>query len=99
MLTASLENHASELPFSESDNELLRSNIPEYTFVGFACATSARHSVTLTLGLVAGLPYPESRPVRVLMARDECRDLAIALGRLAQLPHGLTSEPSPCRDQ
>ena len=42
-----------------SDPHLLRSNIPEYSFVGFAGATSSANTVALTIGLVTGLPYPE----------------------------------------
>ena len=68
-----------------SDPHLLRSNIPEYSFVGFAGATSSANTVALTIGLVTSLPYPESRPIRVLMSREECRSLAIALERLAHV--------------
>lgn len=68
-----------------SDADLQRSNIPDYSLVGFACAPSAAGDVTLTVGLVTGLPYPESRPIRVLMSRDACRDLAVALERLARV--------------
>jgi hypothetical protein len=71
------------LPRSEGD--LLRSNIPAYSLVGFACATSADNAVTLTIALVSAPPYPESRPIRVLMSRDACHDLAFALERLAHL--------------
>jgi hypothetical protein len=72
-------------PDNCSDPLLLRSNIPGYSFVGFAGATSSANTVALTLGLVTGLPYPESRPIRVLMSREECRNLAIALERLAHV--------------
>jgi hypothetical protein len=67
-----------------SDADLQRSNIPDYSLVGFACAPSAAGDVTLTVGLVTGLPYPESRPIRVLMSREACRELAVALERLAR---------------
>jgi hypothetical protein len=70
-----------------TDAALQRSNIPDYSLVGFACAPSATGAVTLTVGLVTGLPYPESRPIRVLMSREACRDLAGALDRLARGPH------------
>jgi hypothetical protein len=68
-----------------SDADLQRSNIPDYSLVGFACAPSAAGAVTLTVGLVTGLPYPESRPIRVLMSREACRDLSVALERLARV--------------
>jgi hypothetical protein len=71
-----------------SDADLQRSNIPDYSLVGFACAPSAAGAVTLTVGLVTGLPYPESRPIRVLMSREACRDLAVALERSARGPNG-----------
>ena len=71
---------------SSSDPNLLRSNIPEYSFVGFAGATPSTNTVALTVRLVTGLPYPESRPIRVVMSREECRSLAIALERLANVP-------------
>jgi hypothetical protein len=72
-------------PDNCSDPHLLRSNIPEYSFVGFAGATSSANTVALTVGLVTGLPYPESQPIRMLMSREECRNLAIALERLAHV--------------
>ena len=67
------------------DPNLLRSNIPEYSFIGFAGATGSTNTIALTVGLVTGLPYPESRPIRVLMSREECRSLATALERLANV--------------
>jgi hypothetical protein len=63
------------------DSALLRSNIPAYDLVGFACAT-ADDRVALTLGLVTGPPCPESRPFRVVMSHGACRDLLVALERL-----------------
>ena len=39
-----------------SDPHLLRSNIPEYSFVGFAGATSSANTVALTIGLVTAYP-------------------------------------------
>ena len=77
-----------------SDPYLLRSNIPEYSFVGFAGATSSANTVALTVGLVTGLPYPESRPIRVLMSREECRSLAIALERLAHVTEAMAPDVS-----
>ena len=82
---------------TRGDHQLQRSNIPDYSLVGFACAPSAADAVTLTVGLVTGLPYPESRPIRVVMSREACSDLAAALERLARLPHprpGNTPAPS-----
>lgn len=67
------------------DPNLQRSNIPEYSLVGFAGATSSTNIIALTVGLVTGLPYPESRPMRVLMSREECRSLDVALERLADV--------------
>src|SRR5829696_5225152 len=58
-----------------SDPNLLRSNIPEYSFIGFAGAAPSTNTIALTVGPVTGLPYPESRPIRVLMSREECRSL------------------------
>jgi len=94
MLASGTESNLSALLMAKSDSNLLRSDIPEYACVGFACATGTADAVTLTLGLVTGWQYPESRPIRVSMSRDECRHLAAALARLAQLPHGLTTEQS-----
>ena len=68
---------------AQSDPELLRSNMPEYFLVGYACAPEADNAVALTLGLVSDDPCPEARPVRVLVSRRACGDLALALGRLA----------------
>ncbi len=75
-----------EIATESRDPNLLRSNIPEYAFIGFAGATASTNTIALTVGLVTGLPYPESRPIRVLMSREECRSLAIALERLANVP-------------
>ena len=55
-------------PDSCSDPHL-RSNIPEYSFVGFAGATSSANAVALTIGLVTGLPYPESADPRADVTR------------------------------
>ena len=79
---------------TRSDAGLQRANIPDYSLVGFACAPSAAGAVTLTVGLVTGLPYPESRPIRVVMSREACRDLAGALDRLARVSQ---AERQPCR--
>ena len=87
MFEAGLESNVAVSSLIESPPDLLRSNIPEYSCVGFACAKSTSNGVTLTLGLVTGLPFPESRPIRVLMSADECRDLAAALARMAQRSH------------
>ena len=81
---------------ARGDRHLQRSNIPDYSLVGFACAPSATDAVALTVGLVTGLPYPESRPIRVLMSREACSDLAAALERLARMPHPRPSNtPAP----
>jgi D-serine deaminase-like pyridoxal phosphate-dependent protein len=69
----------------DRDPCLVRTSIPEYSLVGFVCATAAENAVTLTLGLVTGPPYPESRPIRVRMSRDDCRELAVALDRVEQM--------------
>jgi hypothetical protein len=92
MFPSTDESHRSRADLAKSDPDLLRSNIPEYSFVGFA-GSCAANTVTLTVGLVTGLPYPESRPIRVLISRDECRELAAALERLAQ-PNHLPSRES-----
>jgi len=60
--------------------------MPTYSLVGFGCATAPDNAVSVTVGLVTDQPFPESRPIRVLMSREECRDLAVALVRLAQVP-------------
>jgi hypothetical protein len=71
-----MSNEVSEaIAKTASDADLQRSNIPDHSLVGFACAPSAAGAVTLTVGLVTGLPYPESRPIRVLMSCEACRDL------------------------
>jgi hypothetical protein len=83
-------------PRTRSDRDLQRSNIPDYSLVGFACGPSAIDAVALTVGLVTGLPYPESRPIRVLMSRQPCSDLAAALERLARMPQPRPSNtPAP----
>jgi hypothetical protein len=85
---------------AHSDPELLRSNIPEYFLVGHASAPAAENAVALTLGLVTDGPYPEARPVRVLVSRKTCGDLAMALARLALAfpPHeGPRREPVAAR--
>jgi hypothetical protein len=69
-----------------SDNVLLRSNIPNYSFVGFACAPGADTSVALTMGLVTNPPFPESRPIRILLSPGACRELAAALDRVTRVP-------------
>jgi hypothetical protein len=71
---------------TSEDGALLRSNIPTYSLVGFACATSADSAVILTLGLVTSSPHPESRPIRVLMSREACRDLVGSLERRPETP-------------
>jgi hypothetical protein len=77
-------DHEWRIPRSaQSDPELSRPNMPEYFLVGYACAPEADNAVALTLGLVSEGPYPEARPVRVLVSRRTCGDLALALGRLA----------------
>jgi hypothetical protein len=85
---------------AHSDPELLRSNMPEYFLVGYASAPAAENAVALTLGLVSDGPYPEARPVRVLVSRKTCGDLAVALARLAlAFPgrEGQTREPAGSR--
>lgn len=77
-----------------SDANLLRLNIPEYRLVGFACAAPGADAMAVTIGLVTDLPYPESRPIRVLMSRDQCRELAMALERAAQLNDVLPIGPT-----
>jgi hypothetical protein len=72
------------LGLDPSDTLLLRSNIPDYCLVGFACGT-ANQAVTLTLGLVSDLPFPESRPIRVRMSREGWRQLAGAPDRLPRI--------------
>jgi hypothetical protein len=69
----------------QRDPCLVRTSVPEYSLVGFACATVGQNAVTLTLGLVTGLPYPESRPIRVRMSRENCRELAVALDRVERM--------------
>lgn len=81
-------DHEWRIPRSaQSDPDLLRSNMPEFFLVGYACAPEADNAVALTLGLVSNGPYPEARPVRVLVSRKTCGDLALALGRLALAFH------------
>ena len=77
-------DHEWRIPRSaDSDPELLRSNISEHFLVGYACAPSVDNAVSLTLGLVTDGAHPEARPVRVLVSRKTCGELALALARLA----------------
>jgi hypothetical protein len=80
------EGHSNEiLGLTPSDGELLRSNIPAYSLVGFACATTVDAGVTLTMGLVTRPPFPESRPIRVIISAEACRELARALDRVSRI--------------
>ena len=91
-------DHEWRIPRSaHGDPELLRSNIPEYFLVGHACAPAAENAVSLTLALVTNGPYPEARPVRVLVSRKMCGDLAVALARFGlafPVHEGASPEPS-----
>ncbi len=77
----------------QHDPCLVRTSIPEYSLVGFACATTPENAVTMTLGHVTGMPYPESRPIRVRMSRANCRELAVALDRMERMVGVLAGDP------
>jgi len=61
MLESATENSSEPDLLRSSDLNLMRPNIPEYSFVGFAGAAPATNTIALPMGLVTGLPYPESR--------------------------------------
>ena len=97
MLKCDQGHHTDPPHFARSERDLLSSNMPTYSLIGFGCATAPDNAVSLTVGLVTDPPFPESRPIRVLMSREECRDLAVALVRLAQVPEVKPTYRKTCK--
>ena len=97
MLKCDQIHHTDSLHFAQREGDLLSSNMPTYSLVGFGCATAPDNAVSVTVGLVTDPPFSESRPIRVLMSREECRDLAVALVRLAQVPEVKPAYRKTCK--